>query len=118
MMRLSQMTLAPILAGLLAGLVLLHTSPANTVVLSIGCVVASITLRHPLYCLAAFAFFATVLPYSTVSLGVRITVSELMLLLATGGTMLGLLGRPNLGTRLPASARAIRLLMFYSLLPL
>ncbi len=75
-------------------------------------------LRKPLWGLLLFAFIATFLPYTTVNVGIRTTVSEALVLLVWGSVMAqNMFGQLP---RAPARLRTERLLlafMLFSLLP-
>ncbi len=74
-----------LLCGSLFGL-LLWVLPATKIVLLLaGAVLGLAILRRPLLGLLLFAVVATFLPYSTVSLGIRTTVSEALLMLVWVG---------------------------------
>lgn len=67
-------------AGLLFGVLLWFLSPLKVAVLIVAMVIGLNLLRRPLLGLLLFAVIATFLPYSTISIGVRTTVSELLIL--------------------------------------
>lgn len=80
-MRLSLASLVAILFGLLFGALALMLSPAKAFLAVIGLAAAVTILRFPLWGLLLFAGVATFMPYSTVNLGIRSTVSEAILAL-------------------------------------
>ncbi|WP_252271473.1 O-antigen ligase family protein [Pseudomonas subflava] len=67
-------------AGLMFGVLLWFLSPLKVAVLIVAMVVGLNLLRRPLLGLLLFAAIATFLPYSTINLGIRTTVSELLIL--------------------------------------
>lgn len=93
----------PLLAlfiGLVAGILVFLLSPVHVVAAAAGVAVFATILRRPVSGLELFAFLATLLPFSTVRLGVRITVSEAVLAITWIGVILHLLvgqNRPTLG---------------------
>lgn len=86
-MRLNLANLVPILFGVLFGALALLLSPAKAFVAVIGLAGALTILRFPLWGLLLFALVATFMPYSTVNLGIRTTVSEAILALTWGAVV-------------------------------
>ena len=86
-MRLNLASLVPILFGVLFGALALLLSPAKAFVAVIGLAGALTILRFPLWGLLLFALVATFMPYSTVNLGIRTTVSEAILALTWGAVV-------------------------------
>ncbi|RQO46019.1 O-antigen ligase [Pseudomonas sp. KBW05] len=80
-------SLVPILFGVLFGALALLLSPAKALVAVIGLAGALTILRFPLWGLLLFALVATFMPYSTVNLGIRTTVSEAILALTWGAVV-------------------------------
>ncbi|QHF44226.1 hypothetical protein PspS35_10715 [Pseudomonas sp. S35] len=74
-------SLVAILFGLLFGALALLLSPAKAFLAVIGLAGAVTILRFPFWGLLLFAGVATFMPYSTVNLGIRTTVSEAILAL-------------------------------------
>ncbi|WP_426992853.1 O-antigen ligase family protein [Methylomonas sp. CM2] len=67
--------------GLLFGGLLTLLDPAKAVLALVALAMTIAVMRRPLLGLLLFAFFATLIPYTTVQLGIRITVSEALLAL-------------------------------------
>ena len=86
-MRINLTSLVPILFGVLFGALALLLSPAKAFVAVIGLAGALTILRFPLWGLLLFALVATFMPYSTVNLGIRTTVSEAILALTWGAVV-------------------------------
>ncbi|MGY2399265.1 O-antigen ligase family protein [Pseudomonas sp. SDO5271_S396] len=86
-MRLSLASLVAILFGLLLGALALALSPAKAFLAVIGLAAAVTILRFPLWGLLLFALVATFMPYSTINLGIRSTVSEAILALTWGAVL-------------------------------
>ncbi len=86
-MRLSLAGLVAIMFGLLFGALALMLSPAKAFLAVIGLAAAVTILRFPLWGLLLFAGVATFMPYSTVNLGIRTTVSEAILALTWGAVL-------------------------------
>ena len=86
-MRINLASLVPILFGVLFGALALLLSPAKAFVAVIGLAGALTILRFPLWGLLLFALVATFMPYSTVNLGIRTTVSEAILALTWGAVV-------------------------------
>lgn len=86
-MRLSLASLVAILFGLLFGALALMLSPAKAFLAVIGLAAAVTILRFPFWGLLLFAGVATFMPYSTLNLGIRSTVSEAVLALTWGAVV-------------------------------
>lgn len=86
-MRVNLTSLVAILFGLLFGAVALLLSPAKAFVAVVGLAGAVTILRFPFWGLLLFAFVATFMPFSTVNLGIRSTVSEAILALTWGAIL-------------------------------
>lgn len=102
--------------GLLFGGLLALLSPAAAALALAAAALLLAVLRRPLLGLALFGLVATLMPYTTVQLGVRITVSEALLGLA----WLGALPRLAVGSLQWPRGRAegrLLWLMAFSLLP-
>ncbi|MCS3514611.1 O-antigen ligase family protein [Pseudomonas grimontii] len=80
-------SLVAILFGLLFGALALLLSPAKAFLAVIGLAGAVTILRFPLWGLLLFAMIATFMPYSTINLGIRSTVSEAILALTWGAVL-------------------------------
>ncbi|KTC37591.1 hypothetical protein AO260_29695 [Pseudomonas sp. ABAC21] len=76
-----------ILFGLLFGVMALTLSPAKALLGVVGLAAAVTILRFPLWGLLLFALIATFMPYSTINLGIRSTVSEAILALTWGAVL-------------------------------
>lgn len=86
-MRITLASLVAILFGLLFGGLALALSPAKAFLAVIGLAAAVTILRFPFWGLLLFALVATFMPYSTINLGIRSTVSEAILALTWGAVM-------------------------------
>ncbi|WP_419795316.1 O-antigen ligase family protein [Pseudomonas palleroniana] len=80
-------SLVAILFGLLFGGLALALSPAKAFLAVVGLAAAVTILRFPFWGLLLFALVATFMPYSTINLGIRSTVSEAILALTWGAVM-------------------------------
>lgn len=109
-----------LLCGGLFGALLWVLPAGKLLVLLAGAALGLTILRKPLLGLLLFAVVGTFLPYSTVSLGIRTTVSEALLMLVWVGiwfqTLLGGLSRAPESPGLPE--RLAVALAVYSLFPL
>jgi hypothetical protein len=85
--RVNLASLVAILFGLLFGALALLLSPAKAFLAVIGLAGAVTILRFPLWGLLLFAMIATFMPYSTINLGIRSTVSEAILALTWGAVL-------------------------------
>ena len=102
-------------AGLF-GAILIFLSPGKMLLAVGGTGLALSIFRQPRLGLLLFAFFATAVPFSTVQLGIRITLSEAMLAFACLGTGWHLiLGRKTWSPGL--TERRLLRLMGFSVLP-
>lgn len=115
-MRISLVSLAAILLGLLFGGVLLFLSPVKALLAVVGVAAAVTILRFPFWGLLLFALVATFMPYSTLNLGIRSTVSEALIALTWGAVIWhGFLSRmpatPSLSRR-PTDQMLLWLMMF------
>ncbi|KTC63470.1 hypothetical protein AO262_21005, partial [Pseudomonas fluorescens ABAC62] len=86
-MRANLTSLVAILFGLLFGALALLLSPAKAFAAVVGLAAAVTILRFPFWGLLLFAAVATFMPYSTVNLGIRTTVSEAILALTWGAIL-------------------------------
>ena len=68
-----------LLLGLVFGILLLALSPIKTLLVVAGAGVALTLIRFPLWGLLIFAVLATSIPYTTLELGIRTTISEAVL---------------------------------------
>ncbi|WP_090220124.1 O-antigen ligase family protein [Pseudomonas cedrina] len=109
-------SLVAILFGLLFGALALLLSPAKAFLAVVGLAGAVTILRFPFWGLVLFALVATFMPYSTVNLGIRSTVSEAILALTWGAVLWhSFLARlpdtPSLGLR-PTDQMLLWLMLF------
>ena len=86
-MRVNLPSLVALLFGLLCGAAALLLSPAKAFLAVIGLAGAVTILRFPFWGLLLFALVATFMPYSTVNLGIRSTVSEAILAMTWGAVL-------------------------------
>ena len=86
-MRANLTSLIAILFGLVFGALALLLSPAKAFIAVVGLAGAVTILRFPFWGLLLFALIATFMPYSTVNLGIRTTVSEAILALTWGAVV-------------------------------
>ncbi|TXH35394.1 MAG: O-antigen ligase domain-containing protein [Burkholderiaceae bacterium] len=109
---------SPLLAGLLCGLILMLAGPP-LLFLGVAAVVAlAAIVTKPLRGLLAFCLIAPFIPWTTVNLGMRMTVSEGLLALTWAGVAWqGLMGRLPALPKGPTE-RAMLWLMLWSLVPL
>ncbi len=107
-----------VILGLLGGTLLLMLSAAKAAAAFIGLAAVLTILRFPFWGLLLFALLATFMPYATVNLGIRTTVSEALLALTWGAVLWqGLLGRMPTPTGPRPTERLLLLLMIFSVLP-
>lgn len=85
MIRMGQ--LLAVACGLLFGGLLIALSAGKMALALVAATLAFTILRQPLLGLLLFAFAATLIPYTTVQLGMRITVSEALLGLTWAGVL-------------------------------
>ncbi|WP_218648328.1 O-antigen ligase family protein [Pseudomonas reactans] len=109
-------SLVAILFGLLFGAVALLLSPAKAFLAVIGLAGAVTILRFPFWGLLLFALVATFMPYSTINLGIRSTVSEAILAMTWGAVLwnsflVRLQDTPSL-TRRPTDQMLLWLMLF------
>lgn len=119
-MKLSLSRLLALIFGLLFGGLLLFLSPVKALLAVIGLAATLTILRVPLWGLLLFALVATFMPYSTLNLGIRSTVSEAILALTWGAVIwhgfLSRLPATPLLARRPTDQMLIWLMLF-SVLP-
>jgi hypothetical protein len=107
-----------LLFSLLFGVLLWVLPPIKVVAVMIGVVAIITVIRRPLRGLLVFGVLATFLPYSTVNIGFRTTVSEALLMLIWASYLAQRMF--SNGVPLPSLLRTERLLivlMLYSALP-
>jgi hypothetical protein len=107
-----------LLLGLVFGVLLWALPPAKVIFVVIGLAVALTLIRKPLWGLLIFALLATSIPYTTLELGIRTTISEAVL----GLTWLGVFWQSFIGkTRnlllWRPTERAMVWLMLFSVIP-
>lgn len=107
-----------LLLGLVFGILLLALSPIKALLVVVGAAVALTLIRFPLWGLLIFAVLATSIPYTTLELGVRTTISEAVL----GLTWVGVFWQSFIGkTRglilWRPTERALMWLMLFSAIP-
>lgn len=107
-----------LLLGLVFGGLLLALSPIKVMLVVAGVAVALTLIRFPLWGLLIFAVLATSIPYTTLQLGIRTTVSEAVL----GLTWVGVFWQSFIGkTRglilWRPTERALMWLMLFSAIP-
>lgn len=104
--------------GLLFGVLLWFLSPLSVAVLIVAVVIGLNLLRRPLLGLLLFAAVATFLPYSTINIGVRTTVSELLILVIWGCVLFqGLFTEPDHAQRSGPTERYVLALILFSAFP-
>ena len=81
------LTIAP-LCGLLIGTLLLLLPLAKAVIALLGLMVVTTIIRKPIVGFCLFVLVATCIPFSTINFGIRITISEALLILTWGATAL------------------------------
>ncbi|MHB8415164.1 MAG: O-antigen ligase family protein [Acidiferrobacteraceae bacterium] len=74
-----------LVAGLLFGSLLVVFSPMHAMLALVSVALFATILRRPITGLELFAFVATLLPFSTIRVGIRMTVSEALLVLTWVG---------------------------------
>ena len=107
-----------LLLGLVFGVLLWALPPMKVIFVVIGLAVTRTLVRKPLWGLLIFAVLATSIPYTTLELGIRTTVSEAVL----GLTWLGVFWQSFIGqTRnlllWRPTERAMAWLMLFSIIP-
>ncbi|MGH8394917.1 MAG: O-antigen ligase domain-containing protein, partial [Pseudomonas sp.] len=113
-------SLVAIVFGLLFGGLILFLSPVKAVLAVIGLAAAVTILRFPFWGLLLFALVATFMPYSTLNLGIRSTVSEALIALTWAAVIWhGFLSRlpaaPPLSRR--PTDRMLMWLMIFTVVP-
>lgn len=102
--------------GLLFGSLLWFLPPLKLSIVIIGSGVALTIIRKPIYGFLLFAFVAPFIPYTTVKLGIRITISEALLAITWLGVLWQLFIhklKPHLGM----TEKALIVLIIFSVLP-
>lgn len=105
-----------LICSVLFGLLTWVLPAASVIVLMVGVAAVMTLLRHPLWGLLLFAAMATFLPYTTVNIGLRTTVSEALILLVWGSILVQkiLNNQPRPPPLLPAERWVIALMLFSS----
>ncbi|ETD46583.1 membrane protein [Pseudomonas aeruginosa VRFPA07] len=119
-LRMSLGNLVAVVFGLAFGGALLMLSPAKAGAAMVGLAAAVTILRFPFWGLLLFALVATFMPYSTVNVGIRSTVSEAILALTWGAVLWHIfLSRlpPAPTLRYRSTERMLLWLMLFTVLP-
>lgn len=119
-LRMSLGNLVAVVFGLAFGGALLLLSPAKAGAAMVGLAAAVTILRFPFWGLLLFALVATFMPYSTVNVGIRSTVSEAILALTWGAVLWHIfLSRlpPAPALRYRSTERMLLWLMLFTALP-
>lgn len=119
-LRMSLGNLVAVVFGLAFGGALLMLSPAKAGAAMVGLAAAVTILRFPFWGLLLFALVATFMPYSTVNVGIRSTVSEAILALTWGAVLWHIfLSRlpPAPALRYRSTERMLLWLMLFTVLP-
>jgi len=107
-----------VLFSLLFGLMVWVLPPLSVIVLMVGVAGVVTVLRHPLWGLLLFGVLATFLPYTTINIGFRTTVSELLILLVWGSVLVQkILNNLGPAPKLMRTERWVLALMLFSALP-
>lgn len=107
-----------VFVGLLFGVLLLVLPAAKLPIVGAAFILLLVLLRTPVWGLILFALFATSLPYTTVNLGLRMTISEALLALTWAGvSWQSLLGHNQHSIRWNATERRLAWLMLFSCFP-
>lgn len=110
--------LIAIVVGVVFGALLLFLSPVKAVAAVFAVAVALSVLRFPLWGLLLFALLATFMPYATVNLGIRTTVSEALLALTWGALLWQAFISPASRVAVTGTTeRWLMVLMLFSILP-
>jgi hypothetical protein len=108
----------PLIAGLLFGALMLLGGPPLLVLAVVGLVAAISVLTQPVRGLLLFCLLAPFMPWTTVTIGIRMTVSEALLALTwVGVACQWMLGRAP-AWRPGPTERVMRWLMLWSIVPL
>jgi hypothetical protein len=107
-----------VFSGLLFGTLLCFLTPAKMLLVVVAAPFFITLLYRPLWSFLLFAFVAASIPYTTISLGARTTISELLLLL----TWMGILRQTFSNARQPfpkwrAPEISLFFLMLFSIIP-
>ncbi|WP_293933367.1 O-antigen ligase [Iodobacter sp.] len=105
-----------LLCALLFAAILTFVSVPAMLLSMLAAVVALVIVRQPFSGLLMFAFVATFIPYTTVNMGVRVTISEALLGLVWLGVFLQMI-QGQLSWLPGKTESRLRLLMLYSALP-
>jgi polysaccharide biosynthesis protein PslJ len=102
--------------ALLFAAILTFVSVPAMLLSMLAAVVALVIVRQPFIGLLMFAFVATFIPYTTVNIGMRVTISEALLGLVWLGVFLQMI-QGQLSWQSGKTESRLRLLMLYSALP-
>ncbi|QBC44844.1 O-antigen ligase family protein [Iodobacter fluviatilis] len=105
-----------LLCALLFAAILTFVSVPAMLMSMLAAVVALVIVRQPFSGLLMFAFVATFIPYTTVNIGMRVTISEALLGLVWLGVFLQMV-QGQLSWQSGKTESRLRLLMLYSALP-
>ena len=108
-----------VLLGLCFGIAALLLPPIKVLVLIFALLMLLMVVRKPLYGLILFAFLATSIPYTTVQIGIRTTISEAVLAVTWLGVFWhALIGQMNNRLRWHPAESSMSHLFLYSVVPL
>jgi polysaccharide biosynthesis protein PslJ len=108
--------LLALFCALVFSILLIFTSAATMVLALVTLVLALNIVRLPFLGLILFGFVATFIPYTTVNLGIRVTISEALLGLVWLGVFWQMM-QGRLAWQFGKTEQRLRYLMFYSALP-
>ncbi|ROL71944.1 hypothetical protein BK634_04040 [Pseudomonas chlororaphis] len=107
-----------LICSLLFGVLVWLLPPLKVLVLMVGIMATVTIIRRPLRGLLLFAVIATFLPYSTVQIGLRTTVSEALILLVWGSVLAqGLFSNLTRTGKLLRTEKLLLALMAFSAFP-
>ena len=108
-----------VVLGLCFGVAALLLPPINVLVLIAALLVFLVILRKPLYGLILFSVLATSIPYTTVQIGIRTTISEAVLAVTWLGVFWhAFIGNMNNRLKWHPVESSMLYLLFYSVVPL
>lgn len=107
-----------IVLGITFGVLALFLSPVKAIAAVFAVVVALSVLRFPLWGLLLFVLLATFMPYATVNLGIRTTISEALLALTWGALLWQAFISPTSRVSVVGTTeRWLMVLMLFSIVP-
>jgi len=106
----------PVLVGVVFGSLLWVMAPLKLAFVIVGLALFLAIIRKPIYGLLAFAFIAPFIPYTTVKLGIRITISEALLAITWLGLLWQLIIR-KLELHFGQTEKALIVLIVFSIVP-